>query len=112
VLLLYLPRLLLLCSVLTPLVLCVCVCACVRGVSSRWLCNGATQPQAQLQFRAKTASFVALSPFALVQADMKCFQSTSGVRFAWATVEVTDVDGERPPPPPPHRTQSQPSTMH
>ena len=48
---------------------------------------------AQLQFRAKTASFVALSPFALVQADMKCFQSTSGVRFAWATVEVTDVEG-------------------
>ena len=33
---------------------------------------------ASLQFKAKTASFAALSPFALVQADMKCFQSTSG----------------------------------
>jgi len=46
---------------------------------------------ASLQFKAKTASFAALSPFALVQADMKCFQSTSGVRFTWSTVEVTDV---------------------
>ena len=33
---------------------------------------------ASLQFKAKTASFAARSPFALVQADMKCFQSTSG----------------------------------
>lgn len=47
---------------------------------------------AKLQFKAKTASFVAMAPFALVRADMKCFDS-GAVRFAWATVEVTDVDG-------------------
>jgi manganese-dependent inorganic pyrophosphatase len=46
---------------------------------------------AQGQFRAKTASFAALSPYAMVRADMKCFQASSGVRFAWATIEVTDV---------------------
>eukprot|EP01047_Picozoa_sp_COSAG01_P032069 COSAG01_NODE_2303_length_7952_cov_4.127849_2_plen_137_part_00 len=27
----------------------------------------------------------------LVRADMKCFQASSGVRFAWATIEVMDV---------------------
>ncbi len=47
---------------------------------------------ARLQFKAKTASFVAMAPFALVRADMKCFDS-GAVRFAWATVEVTDVEG-------------------
>ena len=47
---------------------------------------------ARLQFKAKTASFVAMAPFALVRADMKCFDS-GAARFAWATVEVTDVDG-------------------
>eukprot|EP01047_Picozoa_sp_COSAG01_P032070 COSAG01_NODE_2303_length_7952_cov_4.127849_3_plen_474_part_00 len=46
---------------------------------------------AKLQFKAKTATFAALAPFAMVRADMKCVQAATGVRFAWATIEVTDV---------------------
>ena len=46
---------------------------------------------AQKQFKAKTASFAALSPFAMVRADMKCFQAKSGTRFAWATIEVLET---------------------
>ena len=49
---------------------------------------------AQLQFKAKTASFVAMAPFALVRADMKCFsQDAAGkaVRFAWCVTPPAPI---------------------
>jgi len=49
---------------------------------------------AQLQFKAKTASFVAMAPFALVRADMKCFsQDAAGkaVRFAWCATPPAPI---------------------